>query len=143
MSERAEECLKGTCPDEVGSIHTFFCHKTRSTKGSCIESPDLKAIAKQRKAQPVATGVLAYFPDALIAVSEISKIGNDFHNPGEPLHWAKEKSTDEPDALARHLLDWLRGKRFDDDGGRISAKIAWRALAMLQREIEGEQDGVK
>ena len=49
---------------------------------------------------------------------------------------AKEKSTDEADALVRHLLD--RGKR-DTDGVRHSAKVAWRALALLQREIEAEE----
>ena len=92
--------------------------------------------AKQRKAVPLCTGVLDYFPDALAAVAECSKIGNDQHNAGQPLHWAKEKSTDEPDALLRHLID--RGTR-DSDGVRHSAKVAWRALALLQREIDAER----
>ena len=91
--------------------------------------------AKDRKAAPVCTGVLDYFPDALVEVARVSKVGNDQHNPGEPLHWAKEKSTDEADALVRHLLE--RGTR-DTDGQRHSAKVAWRALALLQREIEAE-----
>lgn len=91
--------------------------------------------AKRRKEIPLATGLLDYFPDALMAVAELSRIGNDQHNPGQPLHWAKEKSTDEPDALMRHLID--RGK-FDSDGVRHSTKVAWRALALLQREIESE-----
>ena len=91
--------------------------------------------AATRKAIPLATGLLDYFPDALLAIAELSRIGNEQHNPGEPLHWAKEKSTDEPDALMRHLID--RGK-LDSDGVRHSAKVAWRALALLQREIEGE-----
>jgi hypothetical protein len=64
-----------------------------------------------------------------------SKVGNDQHNPGEPLHWAKEKSIDEADALVRHLLE--RGK-VDSDGVRHSAKVAWRALALLQRELDNE-----
>lgn len=89
--------------------------------------------AAARKALPITTGVLDYFPDALLAVAEVSRIGNDQHNPGQPLHWAKEKSQDEADALVRHLLD--RGT-LDIDGTRHSAKVAWRALAMLQREIE-------
>ena len=95
--------------------------------------------AAERKAAPLFSGVLAYFPDALIAVAQCSKIGNDQHNPGEPLHWAKEKSTDETDALARHLTDRARGEVFDADGVRHLAKVAWRALAALQREIEAEQ----
>ena len=93
----------------------------------------LRGRITDRKKFPLCTGVLDYFPDALLEVAEVSRLGNDQHNPGEPLHWAKEKSTDEADALTRHLLE--RGTR-DDDGIRHSAKIAWRALALLQREIE-------
>lgn len=92
--------------------------------------------AKERKALPLASGCLDYFPDALLAVAEVSRIGNEQHNPGQPLHWAKEKSLDEADALSRHLLQ--RGT-LDTDGVRHSAKVAWRALALLQREIEVEQ----
>lgn len=92
--------------------------------------------AEDRKALPLASGVLDYFPDALLAVAEVSRVGNEQHNPGEPLHWDRSKSTDEADALARHLLD--RGKR-DVDGIRHTAKVAWRALALLQKEIEAEE----
>ena len=91
--------------------------------------------ATTRKNHPITSGVLDYFPDALMAVAHCSKVGNDQHNPGQPLHWAKEKSTDEADALVRHLME--RGK-IDTDGVRHSAKVAWRALALLQREIEAE-----
>ena len=96
--------------------------------------------AAARKATPIFSGVLMYFPDALAEVARVSKAGNDQHNPGQPLHWAKEKSKDEPDALVRHLLD--AGKR-DTDGQRHSAKVAWRALALLQREIERERAAVE
>ena len=89
-----------------------------------------------RKATPLCTGVLDYFPDALAAVAQVSKIGNDQHNPGEPLHWARGKSNDQEDCLLRHLVD--RGT-FDVDGARHSAKVAWRALAMLQLEIEADR----
>jgi hypothetical protein len=93
-------------------------------------------VAAQRKSAPVATGVLDYFPDAILDVAKCSKVGNDQHNPGQPLHWAREKSTDEADALIRHFMD--RGK-IDTDGVRHSAKVAWRALALLQKEIEAER----
>lgn len=89
-----------------------------------------------RKALPIVTGCLDYFPDALLSVAECSFIANEQHNPGEPLHWAREKSTDEVNTLGRHLLQ--RGTR-DTDGVRHSAKVAWRALAMLQKEIEAER----
>jgi hypothetical protein len=91
---------------------------------------------KERKTYPLATGLLDYFPDALTEVAHVSYVGNQQHNPGQPLHWAKEKSTDEPDALMRHLIQ--RGT-IDTDGIRHSAKVAWRALALLQREIEAER----
>ena len=92
--------------------------------------------AQERKERPVYSGVMKYFPDALLEVARLSKVGNDQHNPGQPLHWAKEKSTDEMDALMRHALE---AGTLDTDGMRHSAKVAWRALANLQREIEAER----
>lgn len=89
--------------------------------------------SKERKRTPITTGVLDYFPDAIAEVARVSFVGNEQHNPGEPLHWAREKSTDHADCIARHLLE--RG-RLDSDGTRHSAKLAWRALALLQLEIE-------
>lgn len=88
---------------------------------------------KERKEYPIARGVLDYFPDAIAEVAHVSLVGNNQHNAGQPLHWAKEKSTDEADALLRHLIE--RGS-FDSDGIRHSAKVAWRALALLQRELD-------
>lgn len=92
--------------------------------------------ATERKERPLYSGVLTYFPDALMEVAHCSWKGNEQHNPGQPLHWAKEKSTDEADALMRHLL---AAGTLDSDGIRHSAKVAWRALALLQREIEWER----
>jgi len=109
---------------------------TPDVSSANFNQPRVSTDAKARKSLPLCTGCLDYFPDALLAVAELSRIGNDQHNPGQPLHWAKDKSTDEPDALLRHLID--RGKR-DTDGVRHSAKVAWRALALLQREIEAER----
>lgn len=93
-----------------------------------------------RKAQPVASGVLAYFPDALRVVANTSKVGNDQHNPGEPLGWRKEKSSDEADALLRHLSDHLAGETRDDDGVLHLGKVAWRALALLQRFLDANPE---
>ena len=90
---------------------------------------------KARKHLPIGTGVLDYFPDALAAVAHCSKVGNDQHHPGEPLHWDRSKSTDQADCLIRHFLE--RGT-IDTDGVKHSAKLAWRALALLQLEIEKE-----
>lgn len=98
-------------------------------------APGLPTNALDRKDTPVFSGVLRYFPLALAAVAQCSKVGNDQHNPGEPLHWAREKSTDEGDALVRHQLEV--GTR-DTDGIRHATKVAWRALAQLQKEIEAD-----
>jgi len=90
-----------------------------------------------RKNYPVATGVLDYFPDALIAISEISQSGNVQHHSNKPLHWDRSKSQDESDTCIRHFLQ--RGT-LDSDGKRHTAKAAWRLLAILQKEVEEEQD---
>ena len=88
-----------------------------------------------RKQTPVFTGVLNYFPDAIREVARVSYVGNQQHNPDKPLHWDRSKSGDELDALSRHLLE---AGTIDTDGIRHSAKVAWRALANLQKEIENE-----
>ena len=93
--------------------------------------------AKARKNIPLFSGCLKYFPDALMAVASCSKAGNDQHNPGTALHWDRSKSGDELDALMRHLVD---AGTMDADGIRHSAKVAWRALANLQKEIEQDRE---
>lgn len=98
----------------------------------------LPAETAKRKAIPLCTGVLDYFPAALAAVAQLSKAGNDKHNPGEPLHWARGKSMDQADCIMRHLID--RGTIDPEDGIRHSVKVAWRALALLQEELE-QQEG--
>lgn len=95
----------------------------------------LPSEAKARKNIPICRGVLDYFPDAIAEVASVSRLGNEQHNPGQPLHWAKEKSADHADCIVRHLVE--RGT-LDVDGSRHSAKLAWRALALLQTEIESE-----
>ena len=95
----------------------------------------LETDAKARKRVPIFSGVLKYFPLALIEVAKCSWIGNEQHNPGSELHWDREKSGDELDALARHLL---QAGTDDVDGIRHSTKIAWRGLANLQKELEEE-----
>ena len=91
--------------------------------------------AAERKAVPLAEGLLWYFPNALAAVAGVSKVGNDQHNPGQPMHHARGKSTDHADCALRHLID---AGTVDTDGQRHTAKAAWRLLALLQEEIERE-----
>lgn len=92
--------------------------------------------ADARNAIPMADGVLYYFPNALAEVAKVSKAGNDQHNPGQRMHWARGKSIDHANKIVRHLVD--AGKR-DGKGIRHSAYLAWRALALLQEEIEQDE----
>jgi hypothetical protein len=95
------------------------------TKGCRTEE---KAIlpedAQARKEIPLYSGLMQYFPRALCAVAHQSYLGNQQHNPGKPLHWDRSKSSDEEDALLRHMVDgeWVQ--------------VAWRALARLEKELE-------
>ena len=95
----------------------------------------LPSDAAERKAVPIASGVMDYFPAALAEVSKVSFKGNEQHNPGQPLHWARGKSADHADTMLRHFLE--RGT-IDTDGSRHSAKMVWRALALLQMELEND-----
>ena len=101
----------------------------------------LPADSAERKRYPMASGLLDYFPAALAEVARVSWVGNEKHNPGEPLHHARGKSMGHADCVMRHLSQ--RGE-FDEvtlkDGTthrvRHSACLAWRALALLQEELE-------
>ena len=82
--------------------------------------------SSERKTYPMYSGLVAYFPHALAEVSHLSYKGNMQHHPDLPLHWDKSKSTDELDALMRHMVDgdWVH--------------VAWRALANLERKLTGQ-----
>ena len=79
-----------------------------------------------RKEYPVFSGLLQYFPSALAAIAHHSFKGNEKHNPGLPLHHDRAKSSDEPDALVRHLME----------GDYVG--MAWRALSLLQKHCEAQ-----
>lgn len=98
----------------------------------------LPSDSAERKMCPIVTGVLDYFPRAIAEVARVSFVGNEKHNPGEPLHWARDKSTDHADCVGRHLID--RGK-FSADGLRHTAQLVWRALALLELEMEAVERG--
>ena len=108
----------------------------KSVKDIEVEAEEVKPTDKatDRKATPVFSGVLKYFPNALKEVSKCSKAGNDQHHPDKPLHWDMNKSTDEYDALTRHLIDHTVNP-VDDDGILHLTKVAWRALAGLERYL--------
>jgi hypothetical protein len=94
---------------------------------------------KARKALPLFTYITEYFPDSLIEECRVAVIGNDQHNPGEPLHWAREKSTDQLNTAFRHMLDHKSGVVRDKDGAYHLAKAIWRLKAELQLQIERDR----
>jgi len=84
--------------------------------------------AKERKAIPVYTGFINYFPKAIAAVAKISLVGGIQHGQtAETLHWDRSKSGDELDAMMRHILDgdW--------------EQVAWRAMANLEKKLEASE----
>lgn len=89
--------------------------------------------AKARLEYPMADGLLDYFPNALAEVSRLSYAATQQHHPDQEMHWDRSKSTDHRNKIMRHLVD--TGK-LDDKGMRHSAMVAWRALALLQEEME-------
>jgi hypothetical protein len=109
---------------------------------SLLTKEHLPKLSAVRKRIPIATGVIDYFPKALAAVAELSFLGNEKHNTGEPLHWSRGKSNDHPDCLARHFLE--RGTLdagWEPHKVRHSTEVAWRALAILEIELEDAAKG--
>lgn len=102
--------------------------------GSTLSSRLLDTDSETRKTYPMARGLLDYFPDALAEVSKVSYLGNEKHNPGMPMHHSRGKSADHADCIVRHLV----GRGGFDGEIRESAALAWRALALLQEELEQE-----
>ncbi len=134
-----------TCPIHLGKWVDYcgICGPNGPTTGTAPKRKRLlEDTSENRKRYPIARGLLDYFPDACAAVAEVSFLGNEKHNPGEPMHWARGKSMDHADCISRHLVE--RGG-FDtitiggvDYKVRHSAALAWRGFALLQEELEAE-----
>lgn len=93
-----------------------------------------------RKRHPITTGFLDYFPSAVAAVAYLSWVGNEKHNPGEPLHWARGKSMDQEDCIGRHLVG-RDTNEFIETATAIyempeQVALAWRGMANLQLACE-------
>jgi hypothetical protein len=98
---------------------------------------------KQRKAIPLYSFLTGYFPDAIVEMVKVAVAGNEQHNPGEPLHWARGKSTDQLNTAMRHIFDHGSGIRYDVDGTMHLAKAAWRLLAEIQLICERKAELAK
>lgn len=115
-------------------IEDWFENNTMEFDGFSVDSK-----VELRKNTPVFSGVIKYFPNALKAVARCSKVGNDQHHPDKHLHWDMNKSADEYDAMIRHLIDH-QDNPVDDDNVLHLTKVAWRALAGLERYLTGNLD---
>lgn len=126
-----------TCPTCMRLMQSAGPGNVRLVAMVAEKKPFLPLDSQARKDIPLCTGLLDYFPAALAAVAQVSKIGNDKHNPGQPLHHARSKSTDHANCILRHLAE--RGGIDTVTKVRHSAELAWRALALLQEELEREE----
>jgi hypothetical protein len=129
------------------------CSKCSSGLGCGCHAPSVPGIiakpapvseSAKRKGMPLFSGFLQYFPKSSLAVSEHSRKGNDKHNPGQPLHWAKAKSQDHADCVARHLVDI--GPEWDavdaETGSLHAVALVWRAHALLETVLEAKAAGL-
>lgn len=134
-AEQQKAALEYRGPETHGDPFPFWPDLTGSEHS---ESPPRKRLidadSATRKTYPMARGLIDYFPDALAEVAKVSYLGNEKHNPGEEMHHARGKSTDHADCILRHLV----GRGGFDGDTRESAALAWRALALLQEELERE-----
>ena len=80
---------------------------------------------KERKRVPLSQ-VFSYFESALIGLAQVIEAGKVQH---QTIGWARDKSTDHPDALLRHLID---RDSVDVDGIPHVDKVLWRAAALSQ-----------
>ncbi len=97
--------------------------------------------SKTRKGIPVYRGFMKIFPDAMAAVAQLTALSTEKHNPGGDVGWQKDKSTDELDALGRHMLDdAIDPLSRDKDGALHAVKMAWRPMANLQRLADSGVD---
>lgn len=92
--------------------------------------------AEKRNEYPIAEGCLDYFPNAIAEVARLSYLATKQHHPDKPMHWDRSKSTNHRDKILRHVID---SGSVDDKGIRHSVMVAWRALALLQEELEREE----
>lgn len=90
----------------------------------------------ERKEVAMSRGLKAYFPDALALIARHSVRSNQKHNPGQPVHWSREKSNDHEDCIERHGTAIAVDPDSLDQGEPHMVCRAWRSLAALQEWAE-------
>jgi len=81
---------------------------------------------------------VSYFPDALAEIGEHCVRSNEKHNPGQPVHWSREKSNDHWGSWGRHMSNL--GKIDPESGFPHDTSALWRFLAINQIRIEKDLD---
>jgi hypothetical protein len=100
--------------------------------------------ATRKNDWPIWDYIFDYFPLALLEEVRVAVLGNKQHNPGQKLHWAREKSTDQRNTALRHLFDYQKAKAEgvivprDEVGNSVLAQAIWRLKAQLQLDLEEE-----
>lgn len=100
--------------------------------------------SEYRKMLPVGTVITEYWPDAMKGAAAVAWVGNEKHNPGEHLHWSRDKSNDHEDCLARHRIDAKSGDGWVTEvlpDGRVyqvrhASAALWRAACLAQLDAE-------
>lgn len=121
--------------EEIIELHKETFKKLAEAEKAEAISLTLPTDSATRKDYPIFSGCLKYFPAAMAGVSNISKIGNDKHNPGQELHHARSKSADHGDCILRHLIDTEDLLAANADKEAILREVnqmVWRALAYSQ-----------
>lgn len=119
------------------SINTTSIDPDDSPADETTVRSSITTDAKARKLIPIHTTLFKYFPKAVSEIANCCVVGGAQHGQEiNDLHWDRSKSGGELDALCRHLLD---AGYYDTDGIRHSAKIAFRALANLELELEASE----
>lgn len=131
--------------NKIGEVVVYQCNSPQQTPTVYGVNVPTKAQltlptdSAERKNYPLLSGCLKYFPAALAAIARVSKLGNDKHNPGMPMHHARGKSGDHGDCILRHLMDTedllaalKRGEGTSEQVLLEASQLAWRALAYSQ-----------
>ncbi len=125
--EQREEAFTFTPKPMSKELFAALAGEPHTTSSAPILSQD----SAERKQTPMWSGWLQYFPLAHAAAARHSFRMNEKHNPGEPMHWARDKSKDHEDCAQRHLVDV---HHFNEETQEYeeACSLFWRAGAILQ-----------
>jgi len=90
--------------------------------------------------EPVDEGLFDYFALALLEVAKVSGAGAEKYKGFGGWRKVENKEKRYANALGRHTLKRHAEGKFDKDGMRHRAQIAWNALLLLQLELEEEHE---